>query len=299
MKKILLSVVLLVASLMATAQQWTSVELAAANTAKDVAQLTVEEREVIKYLNLARLYPKKFADIEVADYYGCKKHGHPNMFSDNRATLMAELYAMTPCGALVFEPALLQEARCLAKEQSKNGETGHTRHKCAKTHGGECCDYGHNQGRDIALSLLIDDGVADLGHRAICLNAGYGSVAVGIDSHSVYGFAAVLDFAWGNYEKRSKLKYITLKDLDAGQQTRFYEMMTRGIAPEIKKVRPSGTKVMNTQTNTQTKSSRDGVETIKTETRYHADGTKHIIVTTTVMSLDGMPMSKKVETRIE
>lgn len=299
MRKLLLSIVLLAATLTATAQQWSDEEMAAANTSKDVEQLTLEEREVIKYLNLARLYPRKFADLEVANYYGGEKHGNPSMFSDNRLTLMAELYAMKPCGALVYEPALIAEARCLADEQSKNGEIGHQRHNCAKTHGGECCGYGYSRGSEIVVGLLIDDGVEGLGHRAICLDAGYGSVAVAIDNHPVFEYGAVLDFAWGDESASTTLRYLTLQDLDAGLQQQLYEKMTQGIAAEIKKIRPSGSTVTNVQTEMHRSSGRDGVKSVKTETRYHADGTKHIIETTTVMSLDGIPMSKTIETRIE
>ena len=54
-------------SKVAFAQEWLTQEFETANTAKDVEILTSEEKEAIRYVNLARLYPKKFAAIEITN----------------------------------------------------------------------------------------------------------------------------------------------------------------------------------------------------------------------------------------
>jgi hypothetical protein len=46
------------------AQQWSATQLAKANTAKKVKELTFEEKQTIMYLNLARMYPKDYKRIE-------------------------------------------------------------------------------------------------------------------------------------------------------------------------------------------------------------------------------------------
>lgn len=293
MKNILAALAALLLPLIATAQGWTAEELSAANTARDIAQPTTEEREAIKYLNLARLYPRKFADLEVADYYGGERMGRPSMFSDNRLTLIAELYQLAPRPALTFSPRLQPEARCLANEQSRNGEAGHLRHNCTQTYGGECCGYGFANGREIILQLLIDDGIENLGHRANCLNAGFASVAIAIATHPQFHHVAVLDLDWGSQANASTLRYLRLADLDAAAQQRYYELMTRNIDPDLKAVRPSGTTMVRTETSTQT-TTTDGLTTIvKTETRHHADSTRQVITTTTSIGLDGNSTTRK------
>ncbi|MBR1792473.1 MAG: hypothetical protein IJ764_02380 [Bacteroidales bacterium] len=297
MKRFCLFIALCLSVLSVTAQQWSDAEIAAANTAKDISQLSVEERETIKYLNLARLYPRKFADLEVADYYGGDRMGQPSRVSDDRLTLIAELYQMEPRPALVFSPRLLPEARCLADEQSRNGEVGHTRHKCSKTYGGECCGYGFEQGREIALQLLIDDGIEGLGHRANCLNGGFASVAVSIASHPQFNYGAVLDFDWGNPSDSTILRYVHLADLAPDDQARFYALMTRRVDPVLLDPKPSGSTMTHAETTAQTTTSSTGTTTVvKTETRYHADGSRQIITTTTVIGLDGSSSTQRTST---
>ena len=45
------------------AQQWSAAQLAKANTANEVKELTFEEKQTIMYLNLARMYPKDYKRI--------------------------------------------------------------------------------------------------------------------------------------------------------------------------------------------------------------------------------------------
>ena len=51
-------------------------QLAKANTAKDIELLTDMEKEVIMYINLCRLYPQEFLEYEVENYYGTSKYGN-------------------------------------------------------------------------------------------------------------------------------------------------------------------------------------------------------------------------------
>jgi hypothetical protein len=70
MKKTFLFTLLFCSHYLGISQNWTSEELEKANTAVNTYILSSEEKDVIKYINLARLYPQKFADLEVKDYYG-------------------------------------------------------------------------------------------------------------------------------------------------------------------------------------------------------------------------------------
>jgi len=60
MKKHFFFTLLFCSHFLAISQNWTSEELQKANTAVNISSISSEEKEVIKYLNLARLYPQKF-----------------------------------------------------------------------------------------------------------------------------------------------------------------------------------------------------------------------------------------------
>ncbi len=62
--------------------QWTADELRRANTATTAYYMTEQERDVILYMNLARMYPQKYARVEVEPY---------NNNSSYKASLLAEL----------------------------------------------------------------------------------------------------------------------------------------------------------------------------------------------------------------
>lgn len=185
----------LLISISATAQSWTSAEFNAANTAADVSILTPEEKEIIRYVNLARMYPRKFAELEVKNYLGPKEYGDYLQDSEYKASLLRQLQNFTPVPPLQFDKGMYELARCFAYESGESGYTGHNRRQCSEgNYMGECCDYGNNKGKDIALSLLIDHDVPSLGHRKICLSNNYSVVGVKIAPHKQYRFCSVLDF---------------------------------------------------------------------------------------------------------
>ncbi len=176
-----------------TTSEWTTEELISANTAVNVMYLTELEKEVILYVNLARLYPEKFARIEVADYVGPAKYGGYLENSPYKRSLMERLNSMSPCPTLSPTAGLSDYASCFAKESGDAGITGHSRKKCEKGYFAECCSYGMDTARDIVLQLLIDHDVESLGHRKICLDPNYRTIGTGFHSHSKYGSCCVLD----------------------------------------------------------------------------------------------------------
>lgn len=175
-------------------QTWASDELEKANTAANISALTSEEKEVIKYINLARLYPQKFAKIEVKEYLGPKKFGDYLKKSTYKQSLLTTLKDKTPVGPIFFDKDMYSLASCFANESGKKGIVGHARKSCSTGYDGECCAYGNDLGRDIAIQLLIDHDVPSLGHRKICLDASYDKVGVSINSHKIYNSCCVVDF---------------------------------------------------------------------------------------------------------
>lgn len=167
------------------AQTWTSAELAASNTCASATYLTSLEKEVIKYLNLARLYPKKYALIELNDQ---------DKTTTYYKSLIKKLNSMSPVSAISPDKKSYESAKCLSNEQSKSGKTGHDRKSCGSYFYGECCSYGMFSGSGIVAQLLVDNGVPSLGHREMCLSYAFSKVGVSCNTHKVYSHCCVLDF---------------------------------------------------------------------------------------------------------
>ncbi|MBO9698814.1 MAG: CAP domain-containing protein [Sporocytophaga sp.] len=172
---------------------WTDEELAMANTAKDVSYLTQVEKDIFLSLNLARLYPAKFADYEVEHYTPPAKYGDYLKNSPYVKSLLKDLRKMDPLPPVYADEDMYKEALCLAKEQAKSGKMGHERKRCEITYQGECCSYGMDTGRDIVMQLLIDEKIKSLGHRKICLG-NFSKMGTASGSHPKTGTCAVLDF---------------------------------------------------------------------------------------------------------
>jgi hypothetical protein len=194
--KSIYSILFTVIASAALAQGWTPEQRAAAATASEATHLTQAERDAIMYINLARLYPRDFARIELPNYGGPAKYGGYVLNSGYKQSLIAHLNSMEPVHALKFDEELYQNAKCFAREQGLDGSTGHTRKQCPKGNYAENCSYGMDTGLDIALQWLIDHDVPSLGHRVNCLNKAYSKIGLSIHSHTVYGSCAVAEIIW-------------------------------------------------------------------------------------------------------
>jgi len=172
------------------AQVWTTQEFETANTTKDIEILTSEEKEVVRYINLARLYPKKFAALEIVN----NKDGYSDANRSYVNSLISTLKSKKAVSALTFDESMYQLAKCFAIESGSSGAVGHRRINCKQGFDAECCSYGFNTGREIAIQLLVDEGVPSLGHRRICLDNSMYTIGVNIQSHAKYVHCCVLDF---------------------------------------------------------------------------------------------------------
>ena len=66
---------------------------------------------------------------------------------------------------------------------------------------GEVISYGARDARDVILGLLVDDGVADRGHRTSVVNPRWRFVGIACGIHARYGIMCVIDFA-SNFQDR-------------------------------------------------------------------------------------------------
>lgn len=178
------------------AQQWSAAQLAKANTAKEVKELTFEEKQTIMYLNMARMYPKDYKRIEFNKKSAFWSNYRPwNGFlgkidSTYVKSLLKTLETMKPVNPVYYNSEMYELAKCFSKEKYESEKTGHERKKCKYGFSAECISYGEKTGLEIINQLLVDHGVQDLGHREICLASGFEYIGVKSSKHKKFDFFA-------------------------------------------------------------------------------------------------------------
>jgi hypothetical protein len=178
--------------------KWDAEVIARANTASGFEYYSEEEKKVVFFMNLARLDGPLFAETVLDEYV--RANEIPN--NSYLRSLYRDLRKTEGLPLLLPEEDLTSIAQGHA---NLSGKTGHTGHKNFNkrfepflgnpyTNVAENCSYGHSRAIDIVVSLLIDDGVKNLGHRLNTLNPEFNSVGVAIREHSRYRFNCVIDF---------------------------------------------------------------------------------------------------------
>jgi uncharacterized protein YkwD len=177
------------------AQAFTQAQLDSANTAKSITILSAEEKNVIKLINLARMYPKQFAKNYVAKYdEKATGFAYDASYTKDKNSLISELNAMKPMKPLTFDSAMYELSKCWCFESGKSGEIGHTRKNCKSGYSSECCSYGFKEALDIVMQLMVDNNIPGHGHRKIILTPYYTKIGIKNGSHKAYSFCSVIDF---------------------------------------------------------------------------------------------------------
>ena len=174
--------------------KWTQIELDSANTADSSLILNQVEKDAVKYLNLARLFPKKFAQIELPGYHGTKKYGDYIKGSPYITTLANHLDTIKPMSRLIPIDSMIENARCFAIEMGDSGYTGHERINCKEeSKYAECSSFGMDTGKDIMMQMLIDHNIESLGHRKNCLNPKFQYIGLALHTHTEWGHCCVIE----------------------------------------------------------------------------------------------------------
>lgn len=191
--------------------------LAQKSPAGDAGAVTALEQEVINEINFARTRPAEYAAYLEAlrPYFKGREYqrpGRPALLTEEGAAPLEEairfLRASKPLPALGVSRGLCSGARLLVEDQSATGATGHKGkdgafcEQRAQRFGswqgdiGENLTYGSDSARERVLTLLIDDGFANRGHRLRILNPDYKVVGVACGLHQM-GSVCVMNFAGG------------------------------------------------------------------------------------------------------
>lgn len=193
------------------------------NTGKNSAYLSQTEKEILFEINKARNNPARYAEeymVSLRSLYDGNKFIRPGrpiiITAEGRKALDECIRIMKnkrPAYPLYPERGLYLAAFDQVKDQRENGGTGHYGSDGSKPinrmerYGNwdicaaENISYGIDDARMIVISLLIDDGVPDRGHRDNILNPAFTVAGVSFGSHPSYGSTCVMDFA-GAYKSK-------------------------------------------------------------------------------------------------
>ena len=168
------------------------------NTAGEEEYLNEEEKKVILFMNMARhdgpLFARTFLDVYVKENQVNNTSYLKSLRKDlNKAEGLMPLRPERDLTAVAQEHAL---------KSGQKGQVGHQdfNKRFEPLLGnpymqvGENCSYGFETAIDIVLSLLIDEGVKDKGHRQNILSEDFNSVGVALRPHKTYRVNCVMDF---------------------------------------------------------------------------------------------------------
>ncbi|SMC97660.1 CAP domain-containing protein [Pedobacter nyackensis] len=196
---------------------WTKDELRAANTAGNADYLTGEEKDIVMYINLARMDGERFFNTFLQDFIDdhnqrMQKYSNYERLKISRTSsyyrsLKNDLKNIRLLPVFYPDEALSQVAWQHAKELNKKNYASHSsmdgrspKDRIGKIYpkksSGENLAFGFSTGLGNVCMLLLDKGVPDLGHRKLLLNTSYqlNTVGVSIQPHKTYQHCAVMDF---------------------------------------------------------------------------------------------------------
>jgi len=169
------------------------------NQARNLTSSTMNEVEknVLFYCNLARMKPKLFLTTTLPLYVEVR--GVKN--SSYLSSLKRFLKKSKKLPPFVANDSLHKVAEIHAVRSGKKGTTGHQNYSKRFNYvgdvfptNGENCDYGNPKAIDIVFSWLIDEGIANLGHRKNVFDKEFSHAAVSIAPHKSYQVNAVMTF---------------------------------------------------------------------------------------------------------
>ena len=171
------------------------------------------EDAVLEEINFARTQPREYAR-ELREYRASfrgrivsDRHGERMTFEGVRAVdeAIAFLERQQPLPPLRRGHVLALAAYDHAAEQGNRGSWGHisnngaTPGKRVSARGGgrfvsETISYGENDPVGVVRSLIVDDGVANRGHRTVIFTSNLRFAGVGCGPHAAYDYLCVMDY---------------------------------------------------------------------------------------------------------
>jgi uncharacterized protein YkwD len=177
------------------------------------------KQDIVTQHNLIRLNPKSYIPLLETQlkYFKGKILTKPgeqvSVETQEGASAVKEcievLKKQKACGELTFDSSLSNAAQDHADDIGPNGSCDHYGSDGSDTDGriskylewdvtiSENLDFGATTAEDVIISLIVDDGVSDRGHRANIFNTKVKFIGVGLADHAEYSVCTVLDYCGG------------------------------------------------------------------------------------------------------
>jgi uncharacterized protein YkwD len=196
--------------------------LTQSNKTSEVTYLSPLEKAVVNEMNLARTSPKEYLSLleQLKKYYDgklLKLPGETPILTKEGTSAVVEatrsLRSQKPVSPLSPSKGMtlgakdhIRDLRTSGASQHKGSDGGQTwdrvnRYGTWQKIIGENISFGHNKARNIVMTLMIDDGVPDRGHRKNIFNPDFRLVGVACGDHPAYRTICVTTFAGGYREK--------------------------------------------------------------------------------------------------
>ncbi len=180
------------------------------------------EKAVVNEINLARTSPKEYLSLleQFRKNYDGKLLKLPGQIpiltregTSAVAEAMRSLRSQTPVSPLRPSKGMslgakdhITDLRTSGASQHKGSDGSQTwdrvnRYGTWQKIIGENISFGHDKARNIVMTLMIDDGVSNRGHRKNILNPEFRMVGVACGDHPAYRTVCVITFAGGYQEK--------------------------------------------------------------------------------------------------
>lgn len=192
-------------------QYWDAGVIRKLNTGAGLDYLNEEEQKVILFMNMVRhdgpLFSETFLQAYIREYHVEN--------SSNIRSLRRDLKKVSGLTPLLPEMDLTAVAQGHARSMGEKGRTGHDGFKerfgplmgNPYLHVAENCSYGYERAIDIVISLLIDEGIKDLGHRKNILAPDFNSAGVALRPHKTYRVNCVMDFGARDRSSMNDIPY--------------------------------------------------------------------------------------------
>jgi uncharacterized protein YkwD len=191
-----------------------------------VSYLNETENQVLVELNKVRTNPARYAQEYITPLLTRFTNEDPNIrVTDDGRNLMtdegpkavkeciAELKKAMAVPPLKPSKGMSKAAKDHNRDQGPAGRIGHqgfdnsdpftrmNRYGTWQSIAGENISYGESSAREIVIQLLIDDGVANRGHRTNIMEEKFLVVGIAVGTHKFYDWMCTMDLAGGYVEK--------------------------------------------------------------------------------------------------
>ncbi len=196
--------------------------LTQSNTTSEVTYLSPLEKAVVNEMNLARTSPKEYLSLlkQFKKYYDGKLlqlPGETPILTREGTSAVAEairsLRSQKPVPPLNPSKGMSLGAKDHTRDLRTSGASQHegsdgsqawdrvNRYGTWQKIIGENISFGHDQARNIVMTLMIDDGVPNRGHRKNIFNPDFRLIGVACGDHPTYRTICVITFTGGYREK--------------------------------------------------------------------------------------------------